>query len=160
MELILWRHAEAKHGLPDDARTLSSKGRKQAAKMASWLEANLPQSCKILVSPTARTIQTAEALGRKFRIHSDIGPDCDPEKILKTANWPHSRETVLIVGHQPALGQIAAMLIAGVQQEWRIRRGNVWWIAQRERGESVEQGIFLRTVIAPDMIATNSSEPR
>ncbi len=149
MELILWRHAEAKPGLPDEKRPLNTKGRKQAEKMAHWLDANLPDSCKILVSPTVRTVQTAEALGRKFRIHPGLGPDSDAEAILSVANWPDAKESVLIVGHQPALGQIASLLIAGVQQDWRIRRGNVWWIAQRERGESTESGIFLRTVIAP-----------
>jgi phosphohistidine phosphatase len=155
MELILWRHAEAKQGLPDETRALNAKGRKQAAKMASWLDANLPQSCKILVSPSLRTVQTAEALGRKFRIHPDLGTDADPASILAAANWPDAKETALIIGHQPALGQIAARLIAGVEQDWRIRRGNVWWIAQRERGESSENGIFLRAVVSPDLMLTN-----
>jgi len=160
MEIILWRHAEAKIGLPDEARALNTKGRKQASKMANWLDVNLPESCKILVSPTVRTVQTAESLGRKFRIHPDIGPDADAATILAAANWPDARESVLIVGHQPALGQIASLLIAGVQQDWRIRRGNVWWISQRERGESSENGIFLRAVITPEMMANNSSESR
>lgn len=160
MELILWRHAEAKLGLPDEARTLNTKGRKQAAKMAVWLDVNLPESCKILVSPAVRTVQTAEALGRKIRIHPDLGPNADAATILAAANWPNARESVLIIGHQPALGQIASLLIAGMQQNWRIRRGNVWWISQRERGESSGNGIFLRAVIAPDMFATNLSETR
>jgi phosphohistidine phosphatase len=151
MDLILWRHAEARQGLPDEARALNAKGRKQASRMASWLNANLPENCRILVSPATRTVQTAEALGRKFRLHPDLSPDSTPEAILAAANWPKSRETVLIVGHQPALGQIAAMLIAGLQQDWRIRRGNIWWIAHRERGESVDSA-YLRAVIAPEFI--------
>jgi len=38
MELILWRHAEAEPGEPDDARALTGKGHKQAWKMAEWLD--------------------------------------------------------------------------------------------------------------------------
>lgn len=150
MELILWRHAEAHQGMPDLTRALSGKGRKQASKIASWLDANLPSSCRILVSPAARTVQTAEALGRKFRIHPDLGIDSTPEKILQAANWPNSREPVLIVGHQPLLGQIAALLLAGEQHDWRIRRGNVWWFAQRERDGLSHT--YLRTVMTPELL--------
>ena len=59
MELILWRHAEAEMGEPDEGRALTAKGHKQAWKMAEWLDHNLPNSCKILVSPATRTVQTA-----------------------------------------------------------------------------------------------------
>jgi phosphohistidine phosphatase len=38
MELILWRHAEAEDGIPDMARELTSKGKKQAKHMAAWLK--------------------------------------------------------------------------------------------------------------------------
>ncbi len=155
MDLILWRHAEAKRGLPDEVRALNTKGRKQASQMAVWLDANLPENCRILVSPATRTVQTAESLGRKFRTHPDLGPGASPEAILAAANWPNSRKTVLVVGHQPALGQIAAMLIAGLPQDWRIRRGSVWWIAQRERGETVNNA-YLRAVISPELIAPST----
>ena len=150
MELILWRHAEAFQGLPDLTRALSSKGRKQASKIASWLGANLPDSCRILVSPAARCVQTAETLDRKFRIHPDLALDSTAERILQAANWPNSREPVLVVGHQPTLGQIASLLIAGTQQDWRIRRGNVCWIAQDEHDGITSN--YLRAIMAPDLV--------
>src|SRR4051812_46994129 len=128
MDLILWRHAEAELGEPDEGRALTAKGRKQAARMAEWLDSNLPERCKILVSPTTRTLQTMEALDRKFKIHIDLAPDTKPELILQAANWPHSKEPVLIVGHQPTLGLIASSLITGVPQDWTVRKGSVWWI--------------------------------
>jgi phosphohistidine phosphatase len=149
MDLILWRHAEAEIGEPDEGRTLTAKGNKQAARMAEWLDRNLPNSCRILASPTVRTVQTVEALGRKFKIHPHLAPDTTPEKILAAANWPESREPVLIVGHQPALGQTAALLLAGDPQEWTIRKGCVWWIVQRERSDG--SGNYLKTVMAPDL---------
>jgi phosphohistidine phosphatase len=152
MDIILWRHAEAKAGMPDRDRPLTAKGRKQASKMAGWLQSILPERCNILVSPALRTVQTAEALGRKFRILDDLGPDADPERILSAVKWPDAKGPVLIVGHQPALGQIAAMLMCGQVQSWRIRKGDVWWIAQRERSRSGEKGMFLRAVMSPEMI--------
>jgi phosphohistidine phosphatase len=55
MDLILWRHAEAEDGFPDQGRKLTEKGEKQAAKMAAWLKAHLPEEVRIIVSPTTRT---------------------------------------------------------------------------------------------------------
>jgi len=133
MDLILWRHAQAGPGgpeKPDLSRILTSKGHKQAWKMAACLDASLPSGCRILVSPALRTVQTAEALGRTFRIEPDLGPDTTVEKLLNAVNWPHGRDPVIIVGHQPALGQLAATLISGSSQNWPIRKANVWWITR------------------------------
>ncbi|MFC5474121.1 SixA phosphatase family protein [Paraherbaspirillum soli] len=151
MELILWRHAEAEIGEPDQGRALTAKGHKQATKMADWLDRSLPNTCKILSSPATRTVQTAEALGRKFKIHPDLAPGCTAEQLLAAANWPDSREPMLIIGHQPTLGQVAALLIAGQMQEWSIRKGGVWWIAQRERGDIRTN--YLKAVMSPDLVA-------
>jgi len=152
MELILWRHAEAELGEPDEGRALTAKGHKQAAKMAEWLDRNLPESCRILVSPATRTLQTVEALKRKYKVHADLAPDMSAADLLRAANWPDSREPVLIVGHQPTLGLVAAQLIAGQAQEWSLRKANVWWIAQRERGDVTTN--YLKAVIAPELVAT------
>lgn len=157
MELILWRHAEAELGEPDAGRILTAKGHKQAAKMAEWLDACLPNSCRILVSPAARAVQTAEALGRKFKVVADLAPDSAVDRILAAANWPDSRDPVLIVGHQPTLGQIAARLLTGMDQDWTIRKANAWWIVQRERSDKGDEGSgsaasYLRAVMAPDLV--------
>ncbi len=154
MELILWRHAEAKSGDTDEARALSARGKREAMKMAGWLDVNLPERCRVLVSPSLRTIQTAEALGRKFRVHPDLGPESDAFAVLSAVNWPDAKEPVVVVGHQPALGQIAALLMSGVQQDWKIRRGDIWWLSQKERKKSGEKGIFLRVVMSPEMVGS------
>lgn len=151
MELILWRHAEAEMGEPDEGRALTAKGHKQALRMAEWLDHNLPNSCKIMVSPATRAVQTAEALKRKFKIVPDLAPDSTAERILTAAHWPDSREPVLIVGHQPTLGQVASTLLTGSPQDWTIRKGNVWWIVRRERDDTHDH--FIRSVMAPDLLA-------
>lgn len=150
MELILWRHAEAEPGLPDIERRLTARGRKQASRMAGWLDSKLPGNCKILVSPAARTVETAEALGRKFKIIPELASGLDAGQLLALANWPDSREPVLVVGHQPTLGQVAALLISGVAQDWAIRKANAWWIAQKDHGDNASN--FLKVVMAPTLI--------
>lgn len=149
MELILWRHAHAEPGEPDADRGLTAKGHQQAAKMAGWLDCTLPSSCRILVSPTARTRQTATALGRKFTLSAELGPGTTAKRILAAVHWPQGREPVLIVGHQPSLGQLAALLVAGTEQDWPIGKGCVWWIAQRIRAGLTQT--YVRAVMAPEL---------
>jgi phosphohistidine phosphatase len=150
MELILWRHAEAEASEPDESRALTAKGHKQAWKMAEWLDRNLPITCKILVSPTRRTVQTAETLGRKFKIHPGLAPDAAAKDILGIANWAEGREPVLIVGHQPTLGRAAALILTGAEQDWTIRKSSALWIGQKDRGDVATN--YLKAVMAPELV--------
>jgi phosphohistidine phosphatase len=153
MDLILWRHAEAFDPEPDQSdmqRMLTAKGQKQARRMAEWLTSQLPESCKVLVSPALRTLQTAEALGRKLRVLPELGPGAGPRDVLRAANWPNGKEAVLVVGHQPTLGQVAALLLAGEPQGWEIRKASAWWFVQREPDDP--ESLYLKAVMAPELI--------
>lgn len=151
MELILWRHADAEYGPPDMERALTPKGLKQAERMGDWLARHLPDTCRILVSPAKRAIQTADGMKRKYRIMAELAPDAAPESLLLAANWPHRKEPVLLVGHQPTLGQVASLLLADTQQDWNIRKGNIWWFAQRENETGLET--WLKLALAPDFVS-------
>ncbi|MBC7455311.1 MAG: phosphohistidine phosphatase SixA [Massilia sp.] len=149
MDLILWRHAEAEMSEPDLQRALTPKGQKQARRMGQWLDAQLPAGCKILVSPALRTVQTAEALGRKFKVVAHLAPGASAQDVLRAANWPHGKEPVLIVGHQPTLGQVAALLVGGADGDWDIKKATAWWIVQREPQDP--DSMYLKAVMAPDL---------
>ena len=149
MELILWRHADAEPGEPDEKRPLTAKGRKQASRMGEWLDRKLPGNCRILTSPALRTVQTVEALGRPFKIEPALAPDASAAQILNAVRWPDSREPVLIVGHQPTLGRVAAMLITGMEQDWTIRKGSVCWIAQKAADET--EATYLKAVLGAEL---------
>lgn len=142
MNLILWRHAEAevqRAGQDDLERELTGKGRRQARRMAEWLEARLPASARILVSPSARTLQTVEPLARRFATVDALAPEHSVDELLLAAGWPDGGdETVLVVGHQPTLGLAAARLLCGSDQAWSIKKGAVWWLERREREGRVE----------------------
>ncbi len=150
MELILWRHAEAEERLDDLARELTPKGRKQAAKMAAWLNTRLPDACRVLASPAARAQQTAQALNRKIETVPALAPGARVEDILKAAAWPDGNDDcVLIAGHQPDLGEAAAHLM-GARGPFSIRKAGLWWFSVRDRGDVDE--VVLRAVIAPDLL--------
>jgi phosphohistidine phosphatase len=150
MELILWRHAEAVDSYPDIDRTLTAKGQGQARKMAAWLKNRLPDGTRILVSPAARTQQTAAALGLDFSTLDVLGPGASAQTILEAAGWPNANDSVLIVGHQPTLGMAAAFAMTGRSQYWSVKKGAVWWLANHVR--SHEEQAIVRAVISPDFI--------
>lgn len=146
MELILWRHAEAEDGTPDSARKLTDKGIRQAQNMAGWLQSRLPDDARILVSPTQRTRQTALSLKRKAEITDAVGTSATILTILTTTGWPDAAGTIIIVGHQPVLGELAARLMTGTTTTWRIRKGAVWWF------RTDAASTLLRAVMTPDML--------
>lgn len=150
MDLILWRHAEAADGAPDMARKLTPKGEKQARETATWLRARLPKETRILVSPAERTLQTARALSEEFEVVKEIAPGTSAAAVLAAAGWPDGKSAVLVVGHQPTLGMVAAMLIAGEPMPWSVRKSGVWWLSHRVRGE--EPQTVIRAVMAPDFL--------
>ena len=148
MDLILWRHAEAADGIPDMARNLTAKGQKQAEDAARWLRPRLPKHTRILVSPAQRTLQTATALTQEFEIVRDLAPGASPAAVLAAAGWPDQTGAVVVVGHQPTFGMVAAMLIAGEPMPWSIKKGGIWWLSHRMRGEHPR--VVLRAVTGPD----------
>ncbi|HEY5993425.1 MAG TPA: phosphohistidine phosphatase SixA [Gallionellaceae bacterium] len=148
MELILWRHAEAEDGVPDMKRRLTRKGEKQAEKMADFLRPRLPQRTRILVSPAVRTQQTVQALTKHFDTEPALGPGSDPQAVLRAAGWREGEGCVLVVGHQPYLGEIAAQLMIGGEASFAIKKGAVWWLDGRD---GVSQAT-LRLAIAPDFL--------
>jgi phosphohistidine phosphatase len=153
MELILWRHAEAEIGEPDLGRKLTARGEKQARRSAEWLHSNLPDSARIYVSPAMRAQQTAQALAelsqRKFRTVEPIAPGASVQDVLIAVDWPQAKVPIVIVGHQPTLGQVASWLVAGEEQDWSVKKSGIWWLSSRER-DGVEQ-VIVRAVINPDM---------
>ncbi len=150
MHLILWRHAEAEDGLPDIKRELTRKGQRQAQRMASWLQQRLPANVRVISSPAERAKQTAAALTDKFEVVDSIAPDASAAAIIDAAGWPAARRAVVLVGHQPTLGETAATLLARKRLPWSIKKGAVWWFTHRERDGHGQ--VLLHAVMSPDML--------
>jgi len=153
MDLILWRHAEAHEAAPgedDMSRSLTPRGERQAIRMAQWLERQLPEGTRILCSPAKRTEQTAMALGRKYKLSSAITPQSTADMLLSAAQWPTSKNTVLVIGHQPTLGEAVSLVLGFQKPECSVKKGSVWWLRSRLRHED-DQSILV-TVQTPDML--------
>lgn len=152
MNLILWRHAEAEDFAASDlARSLTTRGRKQAQAVAKWLRTRLPDDAVILASPAVRTIQTVETLTDQYRVVRELAPNATAQHVLTAAGWPDGiAPTVVIVGHQPTLGHVAARLLAGSDASWPLKKAGLWWINSRERNGD-EQAV-LHAAMSPDLI--------
>ena len=153
MDLILWRHAEAldpREGQDDLDRVLTSKGERQALRMAAWLNRQLPAGTRVLASPARRSQQTAAALERKVKTVAALAPDGNVDGLLHAVRWPDAREPVLVIGHQPTLGLAAAYLLAAQAQAWAVRKGAVWWLRGRERDGQLQ--VTLHAAISPELV--------
>jgi phosphohistidine phosphatase len=153
MDLVLWRHAEA-HDSPeqseDVARELTPRGIKQAARMAAWLDRQLPEGTKIFSSPAVRANQTARALTRKYKTRVELLPSATHTDLMAVAMWPHGEGTVLLIGHQPSLGALIAHALGFETKQCAVRKGAVWWLRTRERMGQMET--VLVTVQTPEYL--------
>src|SRR3569833_764756 len=114
MDLIFWRHADAedeREELADVDRPLTGKGEKQAQRVGAWLDRHLPEGARVLCSPALRCQQTALALGRKIKLHDELALGASAASVLEAAQWPSARQAVIIIGHQPVLGEAVARVL-------------------------------------------------
>ena len=124
MKLLLLRHADADMPAASDlARPLSEKGHKQAQELARFLKAYSIQPKIIITSTATRAIETAKPIAAALRIESIpcnwARPGMPPDEALHELQ-PYSQfKEVLLVGHQPDLGTLAARLI-GLPQPARL----------------------------------------
>ncbi len=147
MELILWRHADAHDGTPDAERKLTAKGKRQARRVAKWLRKRLPEDARILASPAVRAQRTARELSRRFETVAAVGLSARADGLLKAAGWPDAGEsTVVVVGHQPTLGEAAALALTGRAAPWSLQKGALIWITSSDGGD-----VTLVAAVTPDL---------
>lgn len=150
MDLILWRTAEAEENSRDLERRLTAKGRRQCERVAGWLDHRLPSRFAVLTSPAVRAQQTAQALGIPGKPDKALAPGAAPLEILKLAGWPDSKVPVVVVAHQPDLGGVLSLLFPGGKGRWAIKKGGLWWVTNRVRGEEAQ--VVVRAVVSPDLL--------
>lgn len=153
MDLIFWRHAEtteALDGQADAERPLTARGERQALRMAHWLERQLPESTKILCCPSVRAEQTVIPLGRKYKLREELSPNASIDYVLTLAQWPLNKNSILLVTHQPLIGEIISQLMQIQLQELVVRKGSVWWLRSRFKDEKPQT--MLVTVQTPELL--------
>jgi phosphohistidine phosphatase len=130
MDLILWRHADAEdaRGSDDLGRALTPLGRDQADRMGAWLAQRLPAGTRVLVSPARRCQETAATLGLPATTVPAIAPGASGEALLSAAGWPADAGTVVVVGHQPTLGEAVAVALGEGDAPRSLNKGALCWL--------------------------------
>ena len=112
MRLYIVRHAEAAPGSPDELRELTPQGHEQARALGRRFRDEGVAPDAVLSSPLLRARQTARDLG--------LGDPAPSERLAPGATMDDVRavvagrgETVVVVGHQPDCGRVAAALTGG-----------------------------------------------
>jgi len=150
VDLILWRHAEAKEAdgpVADGDRELTARGLRHAEQVAAWLRAQRLPKVAVLSSPARRALQTAQVLGLPVKVKKQLGIGATIADLLGAADWPDHPGAIILVSHQPALGRLASLLLAGTEADWTIKKAGIWWFSNRVRNDETQT--ILRAVHNP-----------
>src|SRR5438093_10466719 len=112
MQLFLVRHADAAPGDPDELRRLTAEGRDQARALGERLAAEGVRADAVLTSPLLRARETgaviADELGCESESSDRLAPGATATGVR--AAVAGRGDTVIVIGHQPDCGRIAAEL--------------------------------------------------
>ena len=124
-QLILLRHAHAESataGQDDIARPLSATGLAEARAAGDWLREHGLRPDRVLCSTAARTRETLAALGDigAGEIYEDASIyEASPGTLAALADANRDAERLLLVGHNPGLEQLAALMHSGQTGDYR-----------------------------------------
>ena len=124
-QLILFRHAHAESataGQDDIARPLSATGLAEARAAGDWLREHGLRPDRVLCSTAARTRETLAALGDigAGEIYEDASIyEASPGTLASLADANRDAERLLLVGHNPGLEQLAALMHSGQTGDYR-----------------------------------------
>jgi phosphohistidine phosphatase len=135
MKIYIVRHAIAvprgTPGIIDDDRPLTEEGIKKMRRVAAGLRGLDYRPGLILSSPLLRARSTAEILfeayGRKIPLQLvlTLGPSGKrPELYRDIRNYGKDMDSLMLVGHQPSLGEIAGEIVFGSSKHYvELKKG-------------------------------------
>ncbi len=100
-----------------------------------------------------RAQETALALDRPFSTSPKVGTGASAADVIAAAGWPARADPLVVVGHQPTLGRVAAMILTGRESDWDIAKAAVWWF--RHTGGNTT----LIAVLDPDVLTPPAHAP-
>ena len=130
--LLLLRHAKAERPEPggrDHDRALAARGRADAKKLGAYLARHAFVPDRAVVSTAARTRETWTQVAQAFSKTPTVSfedrlYDATPQTILQaiTETEPETG-TLLVIGHNPAMQELATLLVASGDIDARQRLG-------------------------------------
>jgi phosphohistidine phosphatase len=147
-ELILLRHAHAEPasaGQADLDRPLSPEGLAEAEAAGRWLaEHKLVPDC-VLCSPSRRTRETLEAVlatvGYVDQRLDERIYDATPGSLAVVVDEHRQTERLLLVGHNPGLEHLAALMLSGQSGDYRGMPPGGVVVLSLPAGAAIEPGV-------------------
>ncbi len=130
--LILFRHSKAERsepGQPDRERVLNDRGRRDAARIGSYMAGHALVPDRVIVSPAIRTLETWKYAANAFKPQPGAQSierlyDATAHTIFDIVKeTPATAHCLLVIGHNPGLHEFAQMLIASGDVETREQLG-------------------------------------
>ncbi|MBI2072814.1 MAG: histidine phosphatase family protein [Gemmatimonadetes bacterium] len=163
MELLVIRHgiaedrdAFAASGKDDALRPLTDEGRRKLRQVARGLTILVPALDVLASSPLVRARQTADLVAKAYSGLSvtdiiSLEPDQPPDAFAEWARGQSRRGAVAAVGHEPLLGRIVSLLLAGRGQSFiELKKGGACLVGFPDR---VEPGAgVLRWLLTPGQL--------
>jgi phosphohistidine phosphatase len=128
--LLIFRHAKAERaeaGKSDRERALNERGGKDASRIGAYMAGHSLHPDRVVISPSLRTQETWKYARTAFRPQPaaqtiDRLYDAMPQAIFDVLkDTPASAHSLLVIGHNPGLHELALMLIASGDTEARER---------------------------------------
>jgi len=152
LRIFLVRHgeadAEAPEGLGDEARALTAKARTNTVNHFAALAERMGPLSLILTSPLVRAVQTAQMLSTAakydgpLRAHRSLQPDM-PVGALAPVIDEHVGQNLVLVGHQPSMGALAAHLLGMQSFPKQVLPGTVIAIERSDTEPGPAKFLFL-----------------
>jgi len=130
MHLYILRHANADTiAATDDARELSEKGREQAKTVAKFCARHGIRPDVIFASPLIRAQQTAKPVAKELGVEITtagwLACGARPEGILAQLAALGGAAAVMLVGHQPDLGELIGYLLGASGESVNVRKASL-----------------------------------
>ncbi len=163
MELLVIRHgiaedrdAFAASGTDDALRPLTDEGRRKMRRVARALTTLVPALDVLASSPLVRARQTADLVSKAYSGLPvteilQLEPDQHPDAFAEWVRGQARRGAVAAVGHEPLLGRVVSLLLAGRAESFvELKKGGVCLLGFPDR---VEPGAgVLRWVLTPGQL--------
>lgn len=164
MLLHLVRHAHAVTTEEDPSRPLSARGRGEVARLARFFLGNGGfQPAQVWHSPLRRSRESADDLVRRLGLDvvmveiPGIQPEDDAQQLADRLQlYPRDRGNLAIVGHEPHLSALAALLVTGRKRAsaFRLKKGDVLTL-QAAEGVHKKSGLSrwrVRWHVTPELL--------
>jgi phosphohistidine phosphatase len=162
MKLYIVRHAIAlPHGAPgmrDDDRTLTEEGIRKMRQAAAGLRRLDYIPGLLLSSPLVRARQTAEILleefgkGVKMRITPALAPSGSRTELCREiAQYARQLDSLMIVGHQPSLGEIAGEIAWGSPENFVDLKKGSFCAIEVKSVQGIPRGSMI-TLLTPSIL--------